>query len=102
MKVKVASQTISSSMADGIGFLHNCGHPSFSEVSGHCPFHTCYRLFVLLYSRNKKLKNGPGYQQNLKKTKTEKQHARYHNSKEPDEGPAWQQFKKEHLANRSR
>ena len=53
MKVKVAAQTISSFVADAIEFLHNCEHPSFSEVSGTVRFiRVIDKLFDVLNSRN--------------------------------------------------
>ena len=53
MNVKIASQTLSSSVADALQYLQVSGHPSFTDCDGTIKF-ICVvdRLFDLLNSRN--------------------------------------------------
>ena len=53
MNVRIAAQTLSSSVADAIEFLEISGHPAFKGASGTVQFiRKIDRLFDLLNSRN--------------------------------------------------
>lgn len=53
MNVKIAAQTLSNSVADGIEFLMNSSHPSFQGAEGTITFiRTIDKLFDLLNSRS--------------------------------------------------
>ena len=64
MNVKLASKTLSSSVADALQFLLDSGHPSFHDSEGTIQFiRILDRLFDLLNSRNP---FGPGYKTPLR------------------------------------
>ena len=64
MKVKLAAQTLSSSVASAIEFLRKENHPSFTDSDGTVRFiRVVDRLFDLLNSRNQ---HGAGYKQPLR------------------------------------
>ena len=53
MNVRLAAQTLSSSVADAIEFMHNSGHPFFKDALPTVDFiRKIDRLFDLLNSRN--------------------------------------------------
>ena len=66
MKVNLAVQTLSSSVADAIQFLQELGHPSFKNASGTIKFiRIVDRLFDLFNSRNPR---GKGFKAPLRRT----------------------------------
>ena len=53
MKVNIAAQTFSSSVADALEFLMKAGHPSFIDAEGTIVFiRTIDKLFDILDSRS--------------------------------------------------
>ena len=72
--------------------------PLYCFTSFYLRSFVSYVLVICMFwlgKKYKKLKNGPGYQKNkIKNNKIKKKQAWYQNSKEPNEGPAWQNFKK--------
>ena len=69
MKVKVAAQTFSSSVADALQYFMDAGHPSFSDAKGTIKFiRYVDKKFDILNSRNPK---GKGYKQPIRLTNEE-------------------------------
>ena len=63
MSVKIAAQTLSSSVADALEYLIRAGHPHFLDAIGTiCFIHIVDRLFYILNSRNT---FGKGYKKPL-------------------------------------
>ena len=64
MEVKIAAQTLSSSVADALGFLMRCGHPLFIDAAGTIKFiRAIDKVFDILNSRTP---FGKGYKQPIR------------------------------------